>query len=229
MSAPQTARSRNTFARALLRHGRAAFTLVELLVVIAIIAILAGMILPTLARGKDKGKTAACANNVRQLYLATLMYEEDYKVFPIGWYPSLVGPRNWEYQLQPYVGKKTTTWAGGVYNCPSGKGFWGDLTYSMNYEINLNRADICMRNIKDAVNTILFADTDGWDSCLYPDTNATGNVLYRHSGGGEFSAKTLRVAGALRTKMGRANSVFMDGHIRLLKQAETNLFTLARD
>jgi len=62
-----------------------AFTLIELLVVIALIAILAGLLLPSLAKAKDKGQSAACSNNLRQLILAALMYEEETKLLPIGW------------------------------------------------------------------------------------------------------------------------------------------------
>ncbi|MGH7992139.1 MAG: type II secretion system protein [Limisphaerales bacterium] len=88
------------------RHCDGGFTLIELLVVIGIIAVLAALLLPTLAMAKQKGQQTACINNVRQLTLAVLLYADEHAdtLPPTAYVDANGNEVDWPSLLDSYVG-----------------------------------------------------------------------------------------------------------------------------
>jgi prepilin-type N-terminal cleavage/methylation domain-containing protein/prepilin-type processing-associated H-X9-DG protein len=107
---------------------RAAFTLIELLVVIAIIAILAAMLLPALAKAREKARQVSCLNNCKQVSLGFLMYADDNREMAPLWAWGLPsGDVFYQPVMQPYI-NNTEIWA-----CPSRQGVYSTATYTMGW------------------------------------------------------------------------------------------------
>lgn len=121
------------------------FTLIELLVVIAIIAILAGMLLPALNSARDKGRSASCMSNLKQLSMGIQTYTVDNNDFTMP--GSYDGKRYWfgvkddpdgytSGFIYPYIQSKMGK---GVFECPNmPRGMYVPLnnTFSTTYGYN---------------------------------------------------------------------------------------------
>jgi prepilin-type N-terminal cleavage/methylation domain-containing protein/prepilin-type processing-associated H-X9-DG protein len=223
------------------KESAAAFTLIELLVVIAIIAILAAMLLPALAKAKERAWTISCISNLHQIGIGLQLFADDNQ----GYYPESGGDIPWG-QVDPHTHEASWmeqifsyTATTNIYHCPANKLVPTDKQSWFNY-FNGARAAYALTNDDTSLDSkrVLFpaahvlsgdtldftpedADKDDYtQNCVGGQDNG---FVYENSIGQPYQWEDWQAHSKGQ------NILFVDGHAKWYKGYNTNEMTFRYD
>ena len=219
------------------------FTLIELLVVIAIIAILAAMLLPALAKAKERAYTIACTSNLRQINLGMAMYADESH----GLYPESGGTIAWGQQdPQTHAGswmEQIVSFTGNtnIYHCPANRLFPQNEQSDFNYFNGCRAAYVVSDGADAPVDTkkilfpsayVLSGDTV-WDSSTPAAAQAQAidadkDDYSQTCVGGFVNSEGINWEEWQIHSQGQ-NLLFNDGHVKWYKGYDTNDMTFRYD
>jgi prepilin-type N-terminal cleavage/methylation domain-containing protein/prepilin-type processing-associated H-X9-DG protein len=214
---------------AILRFS-SAFTLIELLVVIAIIGILAALLLPVLAKAKEKAHQTACLNNLKQIGLGFQMYWGDFnETFPAPGSRQKYGPQPedwiWWQAGRDVASSSIARFVGnfnpGLFTCPSDRRAqtlqaqvpFTDDSYRFSY--SLTSYDLTDANVNPGMSTIITQLREAYPFKSTQINNPSAKIMLVEENDEDIndSRWVPEINSFSDRHGGRGNVNFADGHI----------------